>query len=341
VTRAPRTVFALAALSVLACNPGPINAATTEAPLRSGPLTDFVPAAGLRWMAVGRPAELAHTPALAPLISELLPAERLDAYALYTGIDLREVPTAVAAGFDLSTLYVAETPFENRTIETRFADRLVAGATVESKHPRVRRITGAVGLSPESLVRVDHRFVAFAVGDPAQARIVELLVLGRLSRSPSSLHGSALKGTPAEFTEAPVRFYAPGPFTGEWERGARGLLGAATAFAAMGAPEGEGLSVKVVVLGDYQGADAARLSAAWLDLAESSMGRLTGLDAPLVPPEVEAHEGLLALKVKIALRPLFAGLRAAVAADVWEMLGPLPGQAKGPAGTKPRTTKSP
>jgi hypothetical protein len=281
-------------------------------------------------MVVGRPAELANTPAVRPLIADLLPTERRDAYALYTGVDLREVPNALAAGFDLSTLYFAETPFENRIIEKRFSDRLVAGSTIESKHPRVRRITGAVGLSPESLVRVDRRFVAFSIGDPMQGRVVELLVLGRLTRSPSALNGSALKGVPAELAEAPVRFYAPGPFTGEWEQGARGLLRGATAFASAATPDGEGLGVRV-----------ARLSAAWLDLAESSMGRLTGLDQPLTPPEVEIREGYLSLKVKIALRPLFAGLRAAVAADVWEMLGAPSGRAKGPAGARPGTTKSP
>jgi hypothetical protein len=310
----------LLSLVVLACNPGPASSATTEAPLRAGPLTEFVPAAGLRWMAVGKPSELAGTPALKPLIADLLPKNRLDAFALYTGIDLREIPSAVAAGFDLSTLYLAETPFENRLIETRFVDRLVAGASVESKHPRVRRITGAVGLSPEALVRVDRRFVAFSVGDPQQARIVELFVLGRL-RSPSALQGSALRGIPSEFAEAPVRFYAPGPFTGEWEHGARGLLGAATSFGAMARPDGDALRVKLVVLGNYQGEDIARLSSAWVDLAESSMGRLTGLNQPISPPDVSVAPGHLSLEVKIALRPLFAGLRAAVAADVWEMLG--------------------
>jgi len=322
----------LIAISSLACNPGPANTAATEAPLRSGALTDFIPAAGLRWMIVGRPAELANTPVLKPLIAELLPTERLDAFARATGVPLPDIPNALAAGFDLSTLYVAETPFENRIIETRFTERLVTGASVESKHPRVRRITGTVGLSPEALLRVDHRFVAFAVGEPAQAKIVELFLLGRLSRSPSALQGTALKGIPAEFAAAPLRFYAPGPFTGEWERGARGLLAGATAIGAMAVPEGDGLRVEVAIVGSYQGVDIGRLSAAWEDLAQSSFGRLTGLDQPITPPRAELPKGHLALEVKIPLRPLFAGLRAAVAADVWEMLG-RPVKVPGPTGT--------
>jgi hypothetical protein len=315
-----------------ACGPAPSKTPPSEAPLREGPLTDFVPAAGLRWLAAGRPSDLANTPSLRPLISDLVPNERVDAFAVSTGIDLRQLPSAVAAGFDLSTLYAVETPFENTRIETRFVDRLVAGSTIQSSDPRVRRISGAVGSAPEAMVRVERRFVAFAVGDPSLARIVELFVLGRLPRSPSALRGSALKGVPNEFSSAPFRFYAPGPFVGEWERGARGLLGAATAFSAMATPEGDHLLVRVAIVGAYDGADIARLMSAWDDLAESSMGRLTGLDQPVTAPRVDLQQGSLALEVKIALRPLFAGLRAAVAADVWEMLGPPRGR-EGPVPT--------
>jgi hypothetical protein len=272
-------------------------------------------------MAVGRPSDLANTPALRPLLADLLPSDRLDAFARSTGIDLRETPNALAAGFDYGALYVAETPFDNRVVETRFIDRLVAGASISSQHPRVRRITGTIGLSPEALLRVDHRFVAFAVGDPSQARIVELYVSGRLSHSPSALRGSALRGVPSDLAVAPFRFYAPGPFTGEWASGARGLLGAAVAFGAGAVPEGDYVRLRAVVVGSFQGEDIARLSSAWADLAESSIGRLTGLDRPFSPPNIELGPGVLTLEVKIALAPLFAGLRAAVAADVWEMLG--------------------
>jgi hypothetical protein len=316
-----RRIGAVALIASASCSQNPARSAKTETPLRNGPLTDFVPSAGLRWMAVGRPADLANMPILRPFLADLLPSERLDAFALSTGIDLRETPNALAAGFDYGSLYVAETPFDNRVIEKRFTDRLVAGASVESKHPRVRRISGTVGLSPEALLRVDRRFVAFAVGDPSQTKIVELYLTGRLSRSPSALRGSALREVPADFATAPFRFYAPGPFTGEWATGAHGLLGAASAFAAAAAPEGDSLKVRAVLVGNYQGEDLARLSSAWADLAESSMGRLTGLDRPISPPATDLGPGRLTLEVKIALAPFFAGLRAAVAADVWEMLG--------------------
>lgn len=283
-------------------------------------------------MAAARLADLAATPSLRPLFAELVPNGRLDAFALTTGIDLRTAPNALAAGFDYSTLYLAETPFENSIVEKRFVDRLVVGATIESKHPGVRRISGTIGLVAETLVRVDHQLVAFDIGDPAEARVVELFVTGRLTRTPTALRGSALKGVPSEFGAAPVRFYAPGPFTGEWEQGARGLLGAATAFGATATPVGDDLRIEVAIVGNYSGMDVARLSSAWADLAESSIGRLMGFDHPSAPPEPRLGDGYLALEVRIPSRPVFAGLRAAVAADVWEMLGP---------GTRPDAPASP
>jgi hypothetical protein len=101
----------------------------------------------------------------------------------------------------------------------------------------------------------------------------------------------------------------------------------------MAIPEGDDLRIRAVVIGSYTGMDVARLSSAWTDLAESSMGRLTGLDRPTSPPEVSLMRGFLSLEVKIAMKPLFAGLRAAVAADVWEMLAPAGGHdARRPAG---------
>lgn len=331
MSRSLALLCAAGCVAAAGCSQGRVNAATTGTPVHEGPLTDYVPAAGLRWMAVGRPAELASAPALRTLLPDLVPKDRLDAFAFSTGIDLRETPSALAAGFDYSTLYLAETPFENRIVETRFVDRLVPGASFETSHPGIRRATGTIGLTPEALVRVDRRFVAFSVGDPAQAKIVELYALGRLTRSPTALRGSALRELPGDFDSAPVRFYAPGPFTDEWVRGARGLLGGATAFGAMAKPEGDVLRVRAVIAGSYSAADVAQLSSAWTDLAESSLGRLTGLDHPSSPPEVSFRDHCLNLDVNILLKPLFAGLRAAVAADVWELLAP----GRGPEPNRP------
>ncbi len=271
-------------------------------------------------MAVARLAELSHAPEMRKSLELLFPASRLDAFALSTGLDLRAAPVAAAAGFDLGTLFLAETPWENAVIEERFTARVTSPPHVDTSARRVRRISGTMGPTPETLVRADRRFVAVAVGDPTLARIVELYAEGRLGRSPPALKGSALSTLPVELARAPIRFYAPGPFSGEWARGAGGLLGVTLAMGVGAYSEGDTLRIVAVLSGRWNGTDIDQLEAAWNDLAISSMGRLLGLDQPATPAEVSVTDDQLTLRVRLARLPLVTGLRAAVAADVWEFL---------------------
>ena len=271
-------------------------------------------------MVVARLSELAHTPAFADAARVLFPKERLDAFARSTGVDLRDTPTGVAAGFDYATLFLAETSGDDRNVEARFVDRLLVLAS-RSERAGMSRVTGIVGQTPESLVRAEGQFVAVSVGDPSLARVVELLALGRMDRVPPALRGSALSTLPRDLEAAPLRFYAPGPFSGEWARGARGLFAAALAIGVAAEPTPSGLRLKAVLSGDWSGQDVARLASSWADLAESALGRLLGLDQPISQPEVTLAQQTLTLTVVVALRPLASGLEAAVAADVWKLLG--------------------
>ncbi|HVU02248.1 MAG TPA: hypothetical protein VHE30_10875 [Polyangiaceae bacterium] len=297
----------------------------------TGPLTDFVPSAGLRWLVVAHPAELAHDPAFHEALELLLPTPRLAAFAVSSGLDLREVTTGLAAGFDYATLYAAECPTGGELVERRFVDRL-AGAehTERSEQPTIVRISGTRADVPETLVDVRGRFVAVSVGDPTPARVLELYARRRLTRSPSALRGAALAALPSSLAAAPIVLYAPGPFSGEWAAGARGLLGGATAMAATVVPKGEAIELTVVLAGAFDAVDADRLVSAWTDLEASSMGKLLSLDQPIAPPKAALEDGRLVLRIGLSLRPLATGLRAAVAADVWEILN-IPPPPSGPA----------
>jgi hypothetical protein len=320
-----------------ACAPRREPAKPAPAPeaLHAGPLTDFVPAAGLRWMVVARLAELAHTPSLASPLELLFPGPRLAAFAISTGLDLRTVPVGLAAGFDYSILYAAES-HEGALVESRFVDRLAGAGRITSPHPSVRCISGTLGVVPETFVHVRDKLVAVSVGDPTPARVLELYALERLRRSPPALRGSALATLPA-FDDAPLQLYAPGPFTGEWAAGARGLLGAAVALGALGHVEGDALAVRIFLTGRFEPVDAERLASAWNDLAESSMGKLLGLDRSEAPPQTRAAANQISLEVRLALMPLASGLRAAVAADVWEILDIPPPQPPTPSSASPTT----
>lgn len=321
--------FSIAGPMTLACSPanGPAAVPASKPaapPVHEGPLTDYVPAAGLRWLVVGRPRDVAKDPALREAVSLLVPDERRAVFARSSGVELDQTPNALVGGFDQATLYMAELS-ETRRVEERFIGRLIAGPTTKQPHPRVRSTVGVVGETPEGLLALDGRLVAVSVGSTLPAKIAGLYALGRLPKSPPALEGAALSTLPvAELERAPLRFYAPGPFLGEWARGARGLLAVTVAVGMAFSPTADGkLSATVVLSGDYrslEGDPADVLASAWQDLAVSSLGRLLGLDRPAAEPKVAGTPESLRLSVVVDPLPLARGLRAAVMAEVWEIL---------------------
>jgi hypothetical protein len=201
---------------------------------------------------------------------------------------------------------------------------LIAGPTVKKPHPKIHRVTGVVGQTPECLVNIDNDLIAVSVGSRVPAQVVELYARKKL-KSPRALEGSALKTLPvAEIEKAPARFYAPGPFTGDWATQGRGLLSTAVAVGLAAYPlKSDRLAVTLYIAGDFGGGDddpSTRLSEAWNILATSDLGRLLGLDHPVSPPSVSGTPELLRLNVELELQPLAMGIKAAVMAEVWEIL---------------------
>lgn len=305
--------------------PAPATAGAPLPALHEGPLTDYVPAAGLRWMVVGKPKELAADAALARAVELLVPSVRLDAFARSTGVDLRATPAALVAGFDYGTLYVAAMPSGSVAVEELFAERIVSGAVRRSPDPRVHRVSGVIGRTPEAMVHIDGLLVAVSTGDPTPVRVVEAFARRKLARSKPALEGAALSTLPPELARAPFVFYAPGPFDREWLDGAHGLLGLALAVGVGVLPRPDGvLEVTIYLAGDWAhaGPDAtARLLQTWEDLASGSLGHLTGLARPVAAPIVSVSGDALKLRVELAARPLAVGLRDAVGANITEWLG--------------------
>lgn len=315
--------FALA-LTLAACA-APQKAAPPAPPpppLHRGPLTDYVAAAGLRWLLVGSPKRVAENPAFRDAISVLLPAERVDGFAAGSGVDLRAVNSALVAGFDFGTLYAVEPSAGSvPRIVSRFRDRIVSGERRHLPHPLVERITGVIGATPETLVRVDQRLIAIAVGDPTPARVVEAFARKKLQTSPTALRGAALSTLDPPPAGSVATFYAPGPFSGEWAHGARGLFADALALSISLVPLDAGRARFVVqVAGDFPASGADELTRAVSDLAASPMGKLLGLDQSATPPLVRERAHSLWLDTELDLGPIARGLHAAVAADVWEIM---------------------
>ena len=297
-----------------------------DQPVFEGELWQYVPAGGVDWVLMGKPRTLASNPELRTKLEPLLPASRLELYAKNTGLDLRNLPSALVAGFDLGTLYLAETDTDLTPATRAFSERLVNTPKLRQSHPRLQRVSGVVGQTPQALLRFDGKLLAVAVGDTTTVRIVEAFALGRLERTARVLDGAALRSFREFGQDAPLLLLAPGPFEGKWMYGVQGLLAAATGVGIAATPIG-GAFVDVVVAidGPWQNETnppeaVARMRRAWEELSTSSTGQLFGLHEPAESPSLGSQGDRVELKVRLRLLPIIDGLRAAVAADVWEML---------------------
>ena len=227
---------ALAALGEAACAPerrprGPA-ASVPYFPLALDPLVDLVPAAGLEWLVAINPPELLASPALAAVVSALVPDEQFETFARRHGaVDLRRADQIAVAGHARSTLGLARLPVEPWRIEAAFAARarVVEGRAVERG---VTRFWGTVGDEREQVAVFGGRGVGIERGALGPLRVALYFAEGRLKRSAPALRSEPLAAASGLLGDAPVRGFAPGPFVGPWATGLGGLLGASTALAA-------------------------------------------------------------------------------------------------------------
>jgi hypothetical protein len=277
------------------------SAPPSEPPLRHVELTELVPAAGLRWLVVGSPRELGAAPALEPLREAWLTEERRRAFTRATGIDLWQTERALAAGFELGTLYVADSTGWVAPPEKLFAERLAGSERSDRPHPRIWRVAGVVGTRPETLVRVADELVAVAVGDPTLARVVELRARGRLERFAPALDGVSLGALPDDLRRTgPLTLYVPGPLEEDWVADGTSLLGNTQALALTLELAGEHIALGVALAGHWRPErDLPRLLETWDAFARTSLGRELTLDRALEPAETSGSETLLRLRTQL------------------------------------------
>jgi hypothetical protein len=295
-----------------------------EAPLQLGALSDFVPAAGLRWLVAGSPSYFARQPALAGVRERWITDQRWALFAKATGVDLLRTERALVAGFDLGTLYLADASGWVTKPEQPFIERLAGSARVQRTHSAVWRVTGLVGSTPEALVRLDDALVAVAVQDPMLARIVEYRARGRLSGVVPALRGAALSGLPPEFLEpGPLRMYALGPFAEQTLPEGAGMLTAAAACAAAIELEGDRLQLRIALAGSWDGErDREQLSSLWQAVSTAPLGRELSLDQPSSEPVVSASAGALVLALQLDAQRVLRGLERVGAGRVQPLLPP-------------------
>jgi len=315
-------VVALATSACGAPSPPATSPPPSAADTAPREVLDYVPAAGLRWLCRAQPRRIFRDSALRALALQVVEPDRLDAFTMLSGVDLRELESGAIAGYDLGTLYVAALAApDGGAARARFQERLSGGAIVKQPEPSLYRIVGTRAGEARALVSVHDRLLAVGAGDPSLARVAEAYARHRLN-SPTALKGAALSALPSAPSDALAVVYFPGPFSGEWAHGAHGLLGDATAVdVVIQAGAEASLQVTVTLVGDWPGVDAgAALGAAAAELTTSSTGLLFGFDQ-MKNVRIVAHLHQLTWSGEVPAAALVAGLRAAALANVPEMFG--------------------
>ncbi len=325
-----RAAVASLLVAIVACGtkPPPPPPAPPPAPLHLEPACDLVPAAGLEWIVEAKPRAIAEVPDLIPAIGLVIPEERFRMFtAAHGGIDLRQIQDLCVAHYRDALLTVARTPIDPIKVEKAFTDRSTRSPlrTFVLPNPPVFRLSGEVNGEAQQIILFGRDAVVLEEGRAGPIRAAEAFALGKLRRALPALRGAALRPAAEALGDAPVRVFAPGPFEGASAQGLGGLLRATTAIGASAKPLEKGrIGVRVVLTGawgDDAPAAGERLAAAVHVVAESSVGRLFGLDKPIDGAPVVHHQrDALVLEMTLDGMTLARGAHDALDAEVTDIL---------------------
>ncbi len=326
--------FAVAAETLIACGPSappPKPPAPPETPLALASLADLVKAPGLTWLVEASPRRALADDDLLAATTQVVPDERFRAYTkANAGIDPRSLEELVVARYADATLTLARGVFDPSAVHRAFEARAthVDGRAVDVKNPEVVRLFGDGAHERMQLVTFGRTALGLEVGRFGPLRVAELYAQGKLHKAKPALKAAPLDRIAALLGPSEARFFAAGPFEGEWEKALGGLLRASTGMGVgvKTKPGGRGrLDVVLVVLGGFEKApeDAARRFGALLDvmLAKSALGRLLGLDTPLESPRVVALPDALRVEAAFDGLSVARGLHHALDAEIFEIMG--------------------
>lgn len=330
MTCARAIALALAA-ALWSCGPKPPTGPATPppVPIHLEAACDLAQSAGVEWIVEARPRAIAQLPDLIPALALVVPEARFNAFAsAHGGIDVRAIQDLCVAKYKGTLLSIARAPLDPARIEKAFADRVTrpGGRHVDVPNPPVVRVWGEVNGEAQQVAIFGRELVALEQGRAGPIRVAEAFALGKLHRASPALRAASLARAVELVGDAPMRAFAPGPFEGEMAQGLGGLMRASTAIAASaqfaGAPAK--IAVRLVLTGGW-GKDApaavSLLAAAVHVVSESPLGRLLGLDHPVVSPQVTATEDALIVEATLDGLALARGIHDALDAEIGDIMG--------------------
>jgi hypothetical protein len=313
-------------LALVGCGSPPPVKVASEPPLALDPLADLAPAAGLEWILLLEPRLL---PDVLPALYAIIPEQRFALVAARHGnVDPRACDEILVASYPKTTLVLARGSVDPASVEKAFIERAIRieGRTVDFEagpETTIVRTWGEIGSAREQLVLFGKHGVGFEIGAFGPLRAAELFAQGKLKKASPAFRSPPLDLAAKILGKAPARLFFSGPFEGEMAGSIGGVLRVASAVAIAAHPMDDTILVQIAILGiENRDMDAAaqRLAATFDNVAQSSLGRLCGLDKPKKQPTIGHSEDALVLQVTLETLPIGKGLHDATQASVAELL---------------------
>lgn len=277
-------------LTGCASSPPPAEPAPPASPRQLSarlPLSEYLPASGLRWLVALRPQELSANKQLQSDWESVFTGERLAEFRAGTGFDATQVKELWIAGYDLGTLYLFDTSTGGEKAENAFRARALTTAELSTRKDDLVHVTGMMNQTPHSLLHLEGHFIAIAEGDITLTKIIAARAEERLKNSPSALQTRFLKGFADFEINAPMRSFLVGPFPEATDA----IAGAFVSGAVSVRTEKHQLRLKARALGIWPD-EATRDTnmSQWLsEVLQTRELRALGWGFPLERPEVHCH----------------------------------------------------
>ncbi|MCC7540947.1 MAG: hypothetical protein IT379_32310 [Deltaproteobacteria bacterium] len=288
-----------------------------------GPLADLVPR-GAELVVIARPDDALSRPAIATIVSLVLPEPRQRSLRDRYGVDVRALTELAWCTHGDATLILARGPIDAHRVIRR-AERRMSALEGSRSAPFPRR-TGLLDGQRHDFVALDRNTLALLRGEPGMMDAVLRAVRAR-ERS-GALSPRPLRELAARHGGAPVVVYAPRPIRLPTDTGIGLLLSRERALAVALDGDGSEIVARIELVGEFPPTAAENFAALVRSLGESDLGRALGLQdsASRAEIEVDQPEGAdVAVGVRIGLRAdaeeIGRGVREVFVAELADLFG--------------------
>jgi len=253
------------------------------------PLSDYVPAAGLRWLVHARPREIFADERLLADWKTVFTEKRLRDFQNSSGFRARDVEELFIAGYGLGTLYLFDARLVGRDVEAAFRSRAMSTGNRETGRDDLTHLTGIIADSPQALVHLDQHFAAIVEDDLTLAKFVVAYAQERLKKSPPALETNSLKRHRSFEPKSPLRIFLRGPFDEATDAVSGSFASGVAAFSHRGGHLH--LTAEVLGLWPESSSLATDLRKWFIDVLDTREMRALGWGFPTSAPEVICDPG--------------------------------------------------